>query len=415
MLYGGASHQAERAVDAVLPPRSSRAPCAAPGAPPAGPHIARHTPGRQRRRCGHANCTELLQTGLASTVRRRSDRVCGVRLHQCAGLGKAPGATGPVATTWWPCGCSTRWSWSCPTWALITHARRRKRRAACRWTPHDAALSPPLCPAWRPQREADTAQRRWRAPGADTLELCTDDDLVPTPCCASWTCASCRVRAHPRCGGPQPAIPTCALRHLRSPHHGFSLAHNCSGCCWLLPLLVLLYLVVAAPAQEETGAELFQPVTWCKRGPGPRRQRLRRHIPPALFLLALALPCWWRQSRPLAVITLPSQDKETIMLAMDVSGSMRAADVEPDRITAAQNAAKAFIAELAPPCARGHRGLCGHVPSWRRLPTLKAAKTWLQGHRQASSCSAAQPQATESCVSLADHLFPDARHRPVRS
>ena len=34
------------------------------------------------------------------------------------------------------------------------------------------------------------------------------------------------------------------------------------------------------------------------------------------------------------------------MLAMDVSGSMRASDVEPDRITAAQNAAKAFIAEL---------------------------------------------------------------------
>ena len=34
------------------------------------------------------------------------------------------------------------------------------------------------------------------------------------------------------------------------------------------------------------------------------------------------------------------------MLAMDVSGSMRATDVEPDRITAAQNAAKAFIAEL---------------------------------------------------------------------
>jgi Ca-activated chloride channel family protein len=39
---------------------------------------------------------------------------------------------------------------------------------------------------------------------------------------------------------------------------------------------------------------------------------------------------------------LPSQHR-TIILAMDVSGSMRATDVEPNRITAAQSAAKAFI------------------------------------------------------------------------
>ena len=50
-------------------------------------------------------------------------------------------------------------------------------------------------------------------------------------------------------------------------------------------------------------------------------------------------------ARPMAVITLPSE-QQTIVLAMDVSGSMRATDVEPDRLTAAQNAAKAFIAEL---------------------------------------------------------------------
>jgi Ca-activated chloride channel family protein len=50
-------------------------------------------------------------------------------------------------------------------------------------------------------------------------------------------------------------------------------------------------------------------------------------------------------SRPFAVVRLPSQN-ETIMLAMDVSGSMRATDVEPTRLVAAQNAAKAFLAEL---------------------------------------------------------------------
>jgi len=49
-------------------------------------------------------------------------------------------------------------------------------------------------------------------------------------------------------------------------------------------------------------------------------------------------------ARPAAVVTLPSQH-QTIILAMDVSGSMRAADVQPNRIAAAQAAAKEFVAE----------------------------------------------------------------------
>jgi Ca-activated chloride channel homolog len=46
-----------------------------------------------------------------------------------------------------------------------------------------------------------------------------------------------------------------------------------------------------------------------------------------------------------AVVTLPS-NQQTIILAMDVSGSMRATDVQPNRLVAAQNAAKAFVQEL---------------------------------------------------------------------
>jgi len=47
-------------------------------------------------------------------------------------------------------------------------------------------------------------------------------------------------------------------------------------------------------------------------------------------------------ARPAAIVMLPSQ-RETVILAMDVSGSMRAADVEPDRITASKTAAKEFV------------------------------------------------------------------------
>lgn len=70
----------------------------------------------------------------------------------------------------------------------------------------------------------------------------------------------------------------------------------------------------------------------------------RRHLPPALLLLALTT-LLVAAGRPAAVITLPSAER-TIVLSMDVSGSMRATDVLPDRFTAAKDAAKAFVAEL---------------------------------------------------------------------
>jgi Ca-activated chloride channel family protein len=75
-------------------------------------------------------------------------------------------------------------------------------------------------------------------------------------------------------------------------------------------------------------------------------QSMRRHVPPLLILLALTT-MFVAVGRPVAVVTLPSQH-ETVILAMDVSGSMRAADVKPNRLAASQAAAKAFIAEQPP-------------------------------------------------------------------
>jgi Ca-activated chloride channel family protein len=69
----------------------------------------------------------------------------------------------------------------------------------------------------------------------------------------------------------------------------------------------------------------------------------RKHIPPFVFLLAL-ITLIVAVSRPSATLTLPAQ-YETIVLAIDISGSMRASDVKPNRITAAQEAARKFIAD----------------------------------------------------------------------
>jgi Ca-activated chloride channel family protein len=71
------------------------------------------------------------------------------------------------------------------------------------------------------------------------------------------------------------------------------------------------------------------------------RARVRRHVPPALLLVALALAIV-AGARPLAQITLPTHQR-TIMLAIDVSLSMRAKDVLPNRMGAAQEAAKTFV------------------------------------------------------------------------
>jgi Ca-activated chloride channel homolog len=67
----------------------------------------------------------------------------------------------------------------------------------------------------------------------------------------------------------------------------------------------------------------------------------RRHVPPALMLAAFAL-LLLAMARPSAEVSLPSRIA-TVMLVMDVSGSMRATDVNPSRIAAAETAAKAYI------------------------------------------------------------------------
>ena len=113
---------------------------------------------------------------------------------------------------------------------------------------------------------------------------------------------------------------------------------------WLLltlPLLVLLYVWLMRRKRKTALGYSGLAIIRGAMGPG---QSLRRHIPPALFLAALAA-MFIAAARPTAVISLPSM-QETIMLAMDVSGSMRATDVLPNRLVASQNAAKAFLAEL---------------------------------------------------------------------
>jgi Ca-activated chloride channel family protein len=109
----------------------------------------------------------------------------------------------------------------------------------------------------------------------------------------------------------------------------------------LLPLLVGLYLWLLRRRRRSTVRLASIAVAKTALGAGPG---WRRHVPPALMLAALAA-LLLAASRPMAVVTLPLSQR-TIILAMDVSGSMRATDVQPSRIVASQEAAKAFVNAL---------------------------------------------------------------------
>ncbi len=111
----------------------------------------------------------------------------------------------------------------------------------------------------------------------------------------------------------------------------------------LIPIMVGGYILAQRRRRmytlRFTNLELLQAVAG--RGPG-----LRRHIPPLLFLLGLAA-LLVSLARPSAVIAVP-RDQTTAMLVLDVSASMTAADLRPNRMEAAKQAARAFLDALPP-------------------------------------------------------------------
>ena len=109
----------------------------------------------------------------------------------------------------------------------------------------------------------------------------------------------------------------------------------------LLPLLVALYFWVLKRKRKTTVRLASINVARLAAGRGPG---WRRHVPPVLLLLGLTA-LLLAVARPTAILTLPLAER-TIMLAMDVSGSMRAEDVKPNRLVASQEAAKAFVNNL---------------------------------------------------------------------
>jgi Ca-activated chloride channel family protein len=109
----------------------------------------------------------------------------------------------------------------------------------------------------------------------------------------------------------------------------------------LVPLVLAGYVLVQRRrmryAVRFTNLDLLANVV--ERSPG-----WRRHLPAALTLLALAA-LLTGMARPQAEVSVP-REQATVVLAMDVSASMRAEDVAPSRLEAAEAAASAFVDNL---------------------------------------------------------------------
>jgi len=109
----------------------------------------------------------------------------------------------------------------------------------------------------------------------------------------------------------------------------------------LVPVLLGLYVVVhrrrSRYAVRFTNLDLLANVA-------PRRPGLRRHIPTAIYLGAVALLVLGL-ARPMMTVSVPREDA-TVVLAIDVSGSMKATDVSPTRLDAAKEAARSFVDQL---------------------------------------------------------------------
>lgn len=111
----------------------------------------------------------------------------------------------------------------------------------------------------------------------------------------------------------------------------------------LLPVAALAFAYVLVQRRRQRYAVRFASLPMLERVV-PRRPGWRRHVPAALVLLALT-SLGLAAGRPELTLRVP-YDRATVMVAIDISASMRADDVAPNRLTAAKAAATAFVEEL---------------------------------------------------------------------
>ncbi|MEO7912058.1 MAG: VWA domain-containing protein [Roseiflexaceae bacterium] len=106
----------------------------------------------------------------------------------------------------------------------------------------------------------------------------------------------------------------------------------------LIPVCVVLYMRLQQRRRRLAASYGSMGLVQAAAG---RSLGVRRHIPPVLFLVALAILII-ALARPQTTVSVPRVEG-TVLLTFDVSGSMAAEDLAPNRMEAAKVAARAFV------------------------------------------------------------------------
>jgi len=124
----------------------------------------------------------------------------------------------------------------------------------------------------------------------------------------------------------------------------------------LIPLLIAVYIL--ALRRRRKFVVRYSSLSLVRQALPPR-SNLRRHIPFVLFLLGLA-SLIMALTRPVTYTRVPAGNS-TVILAMDVSRSMRQRDIQPSRLEAAKEAALTFIEHQPPSTQIGVVAFSGYA------------------------------------------------------
>jgi Ca-activated chloride channel family protein len=174
----------------------------------------------------------------------------------------------------------------------------------------------------------------------------------------------------------------------------------------LVPVAVWLYLGAQRRRRAAVAAFAAAPVL---PSAAPSQPGWRRHAPMALYGLALA-GLITALARPQATIAVPAE-QASVMLVTDISGSMQATDVAPNRLTAAKRAAVGFVEEAPDDLRIGAlaynqtpRALAS--PSTERAPLIRAIE------RLEPSGSTATGDALTAALRPLTRPVPEGTKRP---
>jgi Ca-activated chloride channel homolog len=174
-----------------------------------------------------------------------------------------------------------------------------------------------------------------------------------------------------------------------------------------IPLAALAYVVASRRRDRATGAFVSQALL---PSVAPNRPRWRRHVPYGLYAVALT-GLVLALARPEITVAVPDE-RASIVLATDTSGSMQATDVTPSRLAAAREAALDFVDDV-PDQVRVGAVVFNHTVRAIESPTTQRGPVRSALERPDPRGGTATGEALAASLGLLEQRRPGVRQAPA--